>query len=128
MSLYERKWLKEKPPVQSGMFRRMGGPMSEPSLPSDPSRPVAGTPTPAQGEPPAPPETHPDGLAPGEASPADGATELPRLQTPRRGRRLARPAPAPAAPLTAGQRLLILDTWRRSGLPAGDFAPLVGLS
>jgi transposase InsO family protein len=26
------------------------------------------------------------------------------------------------------QRLLILDTWRRSGLPAGDFAPLVGLS
>jgi transposase InsO family protein len=26
------------------------------------------------------------------------------------------------------QRLLILDTWRRSGLPAGDFAPLVGAS
>jgi transposase InsO family protein len=26
------------------------------------------------------------------------------------------------------QRLLILDTWLRSGLPAGDFAPLVGLS
>jgi transposase len=24
--------------------------------------------------------------------------------------------------------LLVLDAWRRSGLPAGDFAPLVGLS
>ena len=30
--------------------------------------------------------------------------------------------------LTAEQRLLLLDTWRRSGLPAGDFAPLVGIS
>jgi len=29
---------------------------------------------------------------------------------------------------TPEQRLLLLDTWRRSGLPAGDFAPLVGLS
>jgi transposase InsO family protein len=26
------------------------------------------------------------------------------------------------------ERLLILDTWQRSGLPAGDFAPLVGVS
>jgi transposase InsO family protein len=30
--------------------------------------------------------------------------------------------------LTPQQRLLILDTWQRSGLPAGDFAPLVGVS
>jgi hypothetical protein len=30
--------------------------------------------------------------------------------------------------LTAEQRLLLLDTWRRSGLPAGDFAVLVGLN
>lgn len=29
---------------------------------------------------------------------------------------------------TAEQRLLILDSWLRSKLPAGDFAPLVGLS
>jgi hypothetical protein len=29
---------------------------------------------------------------------------------------------------TAEQRLLILDTWMRSGLPAGDYAPLVGVS
>jgi hypothetical protein len=32
-------------------------------------------------------------------------------------------ADAPACPLTAEQRLLVLDAWRRSGLPAGDFAP-----
>jgi hypothetical protein len=30
--------------------------------------------------------------------------------------------------LTPEQRLLVLDAWRRSGLPAGDFAPLVGVS
>jgi transposase InsO family protein len=54
--------------------------------------------------------------------------ELPRFQTPRRGRRLVpKPAP-PTAPLTPQQRLLLLDTWQRSGLPAGDFAALVGLS
>jgi transposase InsO family protein len=35
---------------------------------------------------------------------------------------------APAAPLTPQQRLLLLDTWQRSGLPAGDFAALVGVS
>jgi transposase InsO family protein len=36
--------------------------------------------------------------------------------------------PSPETPFTPQQRLLILDAWRRSGLPAGDFAPLVGLS
>jgi transposase InsO family protein len=34
----------------------------------------------------------------------------------------------PASPLTPQQRLLLLDTWQRSGLPAQDFAALVGLS
>ena len=34
---------------------------------------------------------------------------------------------AKAAPLTPQQRLLLLDTWQRSGLPAGDFAAMVGL-
>ena len=29
---------------------------------------------------------------------------------------------------TPEQRLLILDCWQRSGLPAGDFADLVGVS
>jgi transposase InsO family protein len=45
----------------------------------------------------------------------------------RRGRRLVKPCP-PTPPLTAEQRLLLLDSWRRSGLPAADFAALVGLS
>jgi transposase InsO family protein len=58
----------------------------------------------------------------------DLTSGLPRLQQPPRGRRLARPQPQPAAKFTFHQRLLILDAWRRSGLPAGDFAPLVGLS
>jgi transposase InsO family protein len=31
-------------------------------------------------------------------------------------------------PLSPEQRLLLLDTWQRSGLPAGDFAALVGIS
>jgi transposase len=35
---------------------------------------------------------------------------------------------AKTAPLTTAQPLLVLDTWRRSGLPAGDLAALVGLS
>jgi transposase InsO family protein len=30
--------------------------------------------------------------------------------------------------MTPEQRLLLLDTWQRSGLPAGDFAALVGIS
>ena len=45
----------------------------------------------------------------------------------RPGRRLVKPA-EPGRALTAQQRLLLLDTWRRSGLPAGDFAALIGLS
>jgi transposase InsO family protein len=45
----------------------------------------------------------------------------------RRGRRLVKPT-TPTPPLTAQQRLLLLDTWRRSGLPASDFAALIGLS
>jgi transposase InsO family protein len=31
-------------------------------------------------------------------------------------------------PFSPHERLLILDTWQRSGLPAGDFGPLVGVS
>ena len=30
--------------------------------------------------------------------------------------------------VTPAQRLLLLDTWQRSGLPAGDFAAMVGIS
>ncbi|MFA6135653.1 MAG: DDE-type integrase/transposase/recombinase [Phycisphaerae bacterium] len=45
-----------------------------------------------------------------------------------KGRRLVKPEESAQAPLTPQQRLLILDTWQRSGLPAGDFATLVGVS
>jgi transposase InsO family protein len=49
-----------------------------------------------------------------------------------RGRRLVPVAEArrlaERSTMSATQRLLVLDTWSRSGLPAGDFAPLVGVS
>ena len=46
----------------------------------------------------------------------------------RRGRRLVSPDEAARPVFNGEQRLLILDSWQRSGLPAGDFAPLVGIS
>ncbi|MBI3683726.1 MAG: hypothetical protein HY235_25410 [Acidobacteria bacterium] len=45
-----------------------------------------------------------------------------------KGRRLVKKDLPPTPALTAEQRLLLLDTWQRSGLPAGDFAALVGVS
>jgi transposase InsO family protein len=56
--------------------------------------------------------------------------DLPRMRLMGRtkGRRLVKKDVAPAPALTAEQRLLLLDTWQRSGLPAGDFAALVGIS
>ena len=45
-----------------------------------------------------------------------------------KGRRLVKPEESPQPAITPEQRLLILDTWQRSGLPAGDFATLVGVS
>ncbi len=54
---------------------------------------------------------------------------LPPLAGRARGRRLVKKEEE-AAPstLTPQQRLLLLDTWTRSGLPGGDFAALVGVS
>ncbi len=123
--------------------------MSVPRYPFDPLRPAAGTgaadadetgparqppPTAAGADPPIIDDEDCEGQSnctdeectadPVEAPPL----EVPRLQQPARGKRLLRHADAPVPPLTAEQRLLVLDTWRRSGLPVGDFAPLVGLS
>jgi transposase InsO family protein len=53
---------------------------------------------------------------------------MPRPGSRRGGRSLRPPAATAASPLTAEQRLLLLDTWLRSGLPAADFAALVGMS
>jgi len=45
-----------------------------------------------------------------------------------RGTRLVKPEWEEPRPFTPEQRVLILDIWIRSGLPAGDFAPLVHVS
>ena len=76
----------------------------------------------------------PPSSAPGESVPPDeeagGDTDLSRLRLVGRtkGRRLVKKDLAPAPALTPEQRLLLLDTWQRSGLPASDFAALVGVS
>jgi transposase InsO family protein len=56
---------------------------------------------------------------------------LPRATSrPAGGRRLVKPVPQAdkTATYKPEQRLLILDCWQRSGLPAADFADLVGIS
>jgi transposase InsO family protein len=82
----------------------------------------------ARGERPEQPQPPPAGVPNDGAASNDPILSKPRLQTPPQGRKRARPTDAKAVPLTAEQRLLLLDAWRRSGLPAGDFAGLVGLS
>ena len=70
-------------------------------------------------------DTPPDDDALGIGAP------LPRPRGPRRspkGRQLRLPEEAKRHTFTPQQRLLMLDTWRRSGLPAQDFAALVGVS
>ena len=71
-----------------------------------------------------------DRPVPGGAPPEEQQiqTRKPRLgHGPRRGAALTR-LPTTETGFTPEQRLLVLDAWRRSGLPAADFAPLVGVS
>ena len=88
----------------------------------------------ASGPPPgdSPPAEAELGLPHGDHADLDPPHDLrpaPRLTSPaRRGKRLIPAQDAQRLPFTPSQRLLILDSWSRSGLPAGDFAPLVGLS
>jgi transposase InsO family protein len=51
-----------------------------------------------------------------------------RLRPMSRGRRLVKPEDRRPQSFKPEQRLLILDTWKRSGLSAADFALLVGVS
>jgi transposase InsO family protein len=73
------------------------------------------------------PESHHG--SPGQMPPGGDPPAIPPLsgRGPRPGPALRR-LPTTETAFTPEQRLLVLDAWRRSGLPAGDFAPLVGLS
>jgi transposase InsO family protein len=65
-----------------------------------------------------------------ELEPADVWEEQPPppvRKTRRRGT-LAPPVDRPELPLSPQQKLLLLDTWQRSGLPARDFGALVNVS
>ncbi|HVR73796.1 MAG TPA: IS481 family transposase [Planctomycetota bacterium] len=76
--------------------------------------------------------SRPDDEEPPAVEPRDdgeGPVRPPSLCARRRGGRYRKKKDdPPRREHTAEERLLILDTWKRSGLPAGDFAPLVGLS
>jgi len=70
-----------------------------------------------------------DSALPGEEmSEQEMEPRLPLRSGAGKGRRLVRKADQARVVLTGAQRLLLLDTWRRSQLPAGDFAPLIGLT
>jgi transposase InsO family protein len=66
--------------------------------------------------------------------PSESASSLPRefrppnLRARAKGRKLVPKGQTKRVKLNAEQRILLLDLWRRSGLPAGDFAALVGMS
>lgn len=89
------------------------------------------------------PRVEPREAAPSRVSEATGGTDTVRVGSleaeaavvrdglgggQAKGRRLSRAPRKPHVSLTPEQRLLLLDTWQRSGLPAGDFASLVGVS
>jgi transposase InsO family protein len=73
------------------------------------------------------PAFQPEGDEPAGAEPFAGPLGAPRLRPMRKGQRLVKKPAGPKLQVSPEQRLLILDTWRRSGLPASDFSTLVGL-
>lgn len=77
-------------------------------------------------------ESADDGLLQESSGWMDDPTATPRpgvrLTGRRKGRRLVRREEQSPPSLSPQQRLLILDSWQRSGLPAGDFSTLVGVS
>lgn len=63
------------------------------------------------------------------AAPVEEKPRLPRLGGRRKGQALLRKSEdRERRPLTAKDRLYLLDAWVKSKLPAGDFAPIVGVS
>jgi transposase InsO family protein len=99
-----------------------------PSAAEAAATPADATPRPAPTPSPAADQAPKSDLLSEQALPGLAAAYQRRRPGPRRGRRLVDKAANPTTPLTAQQRLLLLDTWQRSGLPAGDFAALVGVS
>ena len=95
-----------------------------PEIPDDERR------TDGAGAAPPPHEAAVPGVEPDAPNPEAVPEEihLPRLLGLGRGRRLVPKAAAARTHLTATERILILDTWQRSKLPAKDFAALLGLS
>jgi transposase InsO family protein len=70
-----------------------------------------------------------EGFLPDAVSEIVGPPKLAGPRRKRKGRRLEPPGQATTRQsFTPEKRLLLLDTWRRSGLPAKDFAGLVGVS
>ena len=81
---------------------------------------------------PPPPEAEAEGQTdqpdePALAEPFAKPVGPPQLRPMKKGRRLVKKSTAPKLQISPEQRLLILDTWRRSGLPAADFSALVGI-
>jgi len=93
--------------------------------------PAAAMPGPAVPEPTA--EQYSGDLPPPPADESAPEEAAPPWRPPLSGRRRGGPRSlqkpqGPTPPLTPEQRLLLLDTWKRSGLPARDFAAMVGIS
>ena len=61
---------------------------------------------------------------PASAEPFSESVGPPRLRPMRKGQRLVRKPARPKLQISPEQRLLVLDTWRRSGLPATDFSTI----
>ncbi len=106
------------------------GPEAVPTV--EGGRPVAAPPGPEKSSPNEPAELHRNDFPDEGPFPEEPFEEVRRPclvgAGKSKGRRLVKPEESPQAAMTPEQRLLILDTWLRSGLPAGDFAALVGLS
>lgn len=88
-------------------------------------------PAPESSPPLAEPETEGPAAQPDEPASAEPFAEpvgLPRLRPMKKGQRLVKKPAAPKLQISPEQRLLILDTWRRSGLPAADFSTIVGIA
>jgi transposase InsO family protein len=73
-----------------------------------------------------------EGLESGRVAPREGAAEAPGSFQPKgKPRRTAHTTRRPGRPVgeyTGEERLLLLDTWQRSELPASEFSQLVGVS